>query len=118
MIIDAGGINGDNLLILIDGELEDLLRLRARLQVTERAQIDSAQQAMSIQVLGIMLENVLGFEDGVANASGLGIEFGQAGVEIRRLGIVGDGQLVLFIGLVGVFGARVAGDLFLVNVGQ
>ena len=116
MVLHALGIELDDLLILLDRKLQHLLRLRARLHVAERAQINTAQQTTRFQVVAVALQDVLGFQHGVANAAGLGVEFRQAGVQVVGSRIVLDGQPVLFNRLVGIVGAAVHGHHLLVHV--
>jgi hypothetical protein len=86
------------LLELLDGELEHLLRL-AGLGVAQRAQVDAAQQAVGFQVVGIARQDLLGLQHRVADASGLGVELGQLGVEVFRGGIGGQRGAVFVDGL-------------------
>ena len=74
MIFHALGIELDDLLVLVDGQLQHFLRLCPRLHVAERAQIDSSQQPTRFQVVAIALQDVLRFQNGVANASRLGVK--------------------------------------------
>ena len=77
MVVNIVGLDLDDLFVLVDGELENVLRALPRLDVTQRAQINTAQQLVRFQVVGIALENVLGFEDRIPNTAGLGIELSQ-----------------------------------------
>ena len=66
MIVDAIGIDLDDLLVLIDGKLENVVGAVAAGHVAEGTQINAAEQLVCFQILGIALDDVLRFEDGVA----------------------------------------------------
>src|ERR1035438_906962 len=73
----------------------NLLRLGTGLYVVKRTQVDTAQQAARLQVVAVALQDVLGFEDCIANAAGLGVQFGESGVQVIRGRIVLDRQPIL-----------------------
>ena len=73
MVVHTVGLQFDDLLVLLDGQFQDTLRSVAGLHVAERAQVDTSEQASGFEIVGIALENILGFDDGVANAAGAGI---------------------------------------------
>ena len=118
MVVHVVGLDLDDLLILLDGQLENILRALSRLHVAQRAQINAAQQLVGFQVVGIALQDVLRLEDGIPNAAGLGIHLGQRGRQVfgSRIGI--DGQPVFLNGFVGQLAAAVDGHLLLVHVSQ
>ena len=118
VIVNIVGFDLDDLFVLVDGQLEDVLRALPGLHVTQRAQINTAQQLVGFQVVGIALENVLGFEDSIPNTPGLGIELSQRRSQIlgSRIGI--DGQPVFLDGFIGQLAAAVHRHLLLVHMGQ
>src|SRR5258708_39270485 len=63
-------------------------------------------------------EDGLRVEDGVANASGLDVEFSQSGGQKFRRGVSLNGQAIFFESLVREFAAAVDRDLFLIHVRQ
>ena len=83
VIVHIVGLDLDDLFVLLDGQLQHVLRSLSGLHVAQRTQINAPQQLVRFQIVGIALKDVLRFQDGVPNAAGLGIELGQA----RRSGI-------------------------------
>jgi len=77
VIVDAGGIEFGDLLVLVDGQLQHVVGAGATGHFAERAQIDAAEKLVGFEVIGIALENVLGFFDGVGDAARLDVEFGE-----------------------------------------
>ncbi len=73
---------------------------------------------MRFEIVGIFLENVLRFEHGVADAAGLGIQFGQTRGQILRGRVGFNRQAVFLDGFVGEFAAAVHRNLLLVHVSQ
>jgi hypothetical protein len=65
VVVNIVGLDLDDLFVLINGQLENILRTLPVLDVPQRTQIDPPQQLVRFQVIGIALENVLGFEDGI-----------------------------------------------------
>ncbi len=118
MVVNIVGLDLDDLFVLVDGQLENILRALPCLNVTQRTQVDPAQQLVGFQVVGIALENVLGFEDGITNTPGLGVELSQRGSQIlgSRVGV--DRQPVFLDGFVGQLAAAVHRHLLLVHMGQ
>src|ERR1019366_4110118 len=80
------------------------LEFAFRLQKLVVEPVQAPQQQVVFHALGIKLQDVLGFEDGIANAAGLSVQFGESGVQVIGSGIVVDGQPVLFNRLIGVVG--------------
>src|SRR5207244_12770908 len=60
--------------------------------------------------------DVLSFQDSVADAPGFGIELSQTGGQVRRTWVGIDGLAVLFNGLVGQVAAPVYGHQLLVDM--
>src|SRR5664279_422556 len=116
VVFYALGIELHNLLILLDRQLQNFLRLRPGLHIAEGTQIDAAQQTARLQIVAIALQDVLGFEHGIANAASLGVQFGESGIQVVGSGIVVDRQPILFNRLIGVVSASVHGNQFLVHV--
>src|SRR5256885_14352633 len=73
---------------------------------------------MSLKIIGIALEDVLGFHNSITDAPGFRIELCEAGGQVLGGGISVDGLAVFLNGLVGQFGAPVPCDLLFVNMGQ
>ncbi len=110
VIVHIVGFDLDDLFVLLDGQLENVLRALSRLRIAQRAQINAAQQFMRFQVVRVTLENVLRLEDGIPNAARLGVE--TAGP--HRIGV--DRQPILLNGFIGQLAATVHRHLFLVHV--
>src|ERR1019366_1001256 len=115
MVFHALGIELNNLLILLDRQLQNFLRLGTGLHVAKRSQIDAAQQAACLQVVAVALQDVLGLQDRIANAASLGVQFGESGIQVIGSGIVVNRQPILFNRLVGIISAPVHGNQFLVH---
>src|SRR4030095_7843584 len=96
VVIDVVGLNLDNLLVLLDGQLQDVTRTASGLHVAQRSQVDPAQQLVSFQVIGITLQDVLGFQYGIPDAACFRIKLGQGGRKILRGGVGLDSKPVLF----------------------
>src|ERR1700735_4394457 len=73
---------------------------------------------MGLDIVGIALDDVLGFEHGIADAARFDVKFGEAGGEELGRGIGLDGEPVFFHGLIGQLAAAVGCDLLLVQVRQ
>ena len=73
---------------------------------------------MRLEVVAVALQDVLGFEDSVANAAGAGVKLRQGGVQVIGVRIVLDGETIFVNRLVGVVGAAVHRDHLLVHVRQ
>ena len=119
VVINITGFDLDDLFILLDGQLEDVVRaIAAARHIAEGAQINSAEQLVSFEIVGVAFDDVLGFEHGVADASRLDVELGEAGGEEfgRRVGL--DSEAILFHGFVGQLAAAVSGDLLFVQVSE
>src|SRR4029077_20723226 len=100
----------------LNGQLQDALRSVAGLHVAERTQVDASEQASGLEIVRVALENVLGFDDGVANAAGAGIKFGQAGGQVLGGGGGLNGCPVFLDSPVGQLTAAVGRYLLLVHV--
>ena len=118
MIVYAVRLDFYDLLVLINGQFEDILRSISGLHVAQGAKINPAQQLAGFEVGGIALNNVLGFEHGIPNASCLGIELGQTGGQVLRSGVSVNGLTVFLNGFVGQFAASVDRYLLFVHMGQ
>jgi len=116
MVVHAIGLQFDNLLVLFDGQFQNTLRPVARLHVAQRAQIDSSEQAAGFEIIGIALENVLGFDDRVADTAGSRVKFGQAGGQVLGRGIGLNSETVFLDRLVSQFAASVGRNLLLVHM--
>ena len=118
MVVTAVRLNLDNGFVLLDGQFQQFLRLRSGLQVTQRTQINAAQKLSGFQIIGVAPDDVSRFLDSITDAAGLGIEFGQPGIQIFRGRVILDGQAVFFDGLGGIFGAAIHGHHLLIHVRQ
>jgi len=119
MIVNVIGFDLDDLFVLLDGQLEHIVAAVAvSRHVAERAQIDTAQQLMSFEVVGVAFEDVLSFEHGIADASGLDVELGEAGGEEfgRRVGF--DGEPVFLHRFIGQLAAAIRRHLLFVQMRQ
>ena len=83
-------------------------------QIAQRADIDPRQQAPRGQVVGILGNDGLRFEHGVANALRLKVDFGEFFADLLAGGIERVRLLVKFDGPVGVF--CVTGDFILLLI--
>ena len=118
VIVNAAGIQLSDLLVLIDSKLKNVVGAGASGHIAKRAQVNTAEKFVGLKVLGIALDDVLGFADGVGNASGLHIELGEGrGQELRR-GIGLDCETVFLGCLCSQVAAAVGRDHFLVHVRQ
>src|SRR5439155_19849366 len=70
MVVGAFGIQFNDLLVLLNREFQHIIGTVAALHVPERAQIDVTEQPVRFQIIGVALENFLGFRNRVANATG------------------------------------------------
>ena len=118
MVINIVGFELDDLFVLLDRQLKHVIGAGAAGHIAQRAQINSAQQLVRFQILGIALDDVLGFEHGVANPAGLNVKFGKSGGQEfrRRVGV--DGQAVFLNGFVGQIAAAIGCDLLFIHVGE
>ena len=116
MVVHTIGLEFNDLLILLDSKFQDALRSVTGLHVAERAQIDAPEQTARFEIVDVTLENVLGFNDGVANAAGAGIKLGQSGCQVFGRGVGLNGGPVFLDGLVRQFAAAVCSYLLLVHV--
>ena len=96
--------------------LQNVVGTGAAGHVAERTQINAAEKLVGFEILGIALDDVLRFFDGVGDASGLDVEFGEAGGQEFRRGIGFDGETVFFRGLGGQVAAAVSRDHLLIHV--
>ena len=118
VIVDAVGIKLHDLLVLIDGQLQDVVGAGTAGHVAERAKINAAEKLVGFQILGIALDDVLRFFDGVGDAAGLYVELGQAGGQEFRRGIGIDSEAVFLGRFAGQVAAAVGGDHLLIHVRQ
>ncbi len=118
VIIDAVGIELDDLLVLFDGQLQNVVGAGAAGHVAQRAQVDAAEKLVGFEVFGIALDDVLRFLDGLGDAAGFYVEFGQGGGQKFRRGIGINGEAVFLSGFGGEVAAAVGGNHFLVHVGE
>ena len=116
MVIHAVRLQADDLLILLDRELQDALGAAARLHIAQRAQIDPSEQAARFEIVGILLNDILRFDHGIANATSFRVKFGEAGGQIcgGRVGV--NGGAIFFDRFVSQFAAAVSGHLFLIHM--
>ena len=101
-----------------DGQLQHLLGRTAILNIAQGLQVDTAQQLVGVQVVGLGLEDLLRRQHRVAYPAGAQIEFRQPTVQVFRVGIGVERQLVFLDGARGVLGAAVVGGHILVHVRQ
>src|SRR3954468_16549077 len=99
MIVHVCGLDANDLLILLDGLLQDVARLRACLRVAHGAEIDAAKKFARVEIIGIALDDGVSLIDGFANATSLRVKLGHFGVEKWRLGIELRGEAVFVYGL-------------------
>src|SRR5580698_11330157 len=116
MIVHAVGLQADDLLILFDRQFQYAFRTVAGLHIAERAQIVPSQQTAGFEIVGIFLDNVLRFDDGIANSASLRIELGETGCQICGGRIRINRGAVFLNRFVGQFAAAVGGHLFLIHV--
>ena len=102
MILHIVRLDFDNLLVLLNRQLQDVLRaVVAGLHVTERPQVNAAQQLAGFKVIGITFDYVLRFEHRVANAARLGVKLRQSRGQVLRCGIGVDRLAVFLDGFIG-----------------
>ena len=118
MIVDAVGVELHDLLVLVDGELQDVVGAGTAGHIAERAQINAAEQFVGFEILRIALDDVLRFPDGVGDAAGLYVKLGQAGGQKFRRGIGIDGQPIFLGGFGGQVAATVSRDHLFIHVRQ
>ena len=106
----------DDLLVLLNSQLEHIVRAVAAGHVTERTQINAAEKLMRFKIVGIALDDILRFNHGVADAARLYVKFGQAGGQKFRRGVGLDSEAVFFNRLVRQFAAAVGGHFFFVHM--
>jgi hypothetical protein len=119
MVVHISGLDLDDLFVLLNGKFEHIIgAVAAARHIAERAQVNPAEQLVGFDIVGVALDDVLGFEDGVANASGLDVELGEAGGEElgRRIGL--NGEPIFFQSLSREFATAVDRDLLLIHVGD
>ncbi len=116
MVVHAVGLQANDLLILLDRQLQHAFGTAARLHVSERAQIDPSQQAAGFEIIGILFDDVLRLNHGVANSPCLGIQLGQTRGQVRGGWIRIDGGAVFLNSFIGQLAAAVSGHLFLIHV--
>ncbi len=107
-----------NLGVFGDGELQNLLRRAAILNIAQRLQVDTAQQLVGFEIVGLGLEYFLGRQHGIPHPAGAQIELRQAVVEVFRAGIGVQRQLVFFNRARGVLGPAIISGHILVHVRQ
>src|SRR5690349_14315209 len=99
MIVDICGLYANDLLILLDGLLQDVARLRAGLRVAHGAEINAAKKLARVEIIGIALDNGFGLIDRFTNAPSLRVKLGHLGVEKWRLRIELRSEAVFVYGL-------------------
>src|SRR5579862_5932739 len=116
MIVDAVGLDFDDLFVLLDGEFEDVVGAVAAGHVAKGTEIDAPEKLVGFEIFGIALDDVLSFEDGVSNASGLNVKFGEASGQKfgGRIGV--DGKTIFLDRFVGEIAAAINRDLLLVHM--
>ena len=124
---DILGIFGGDLLILFGGRAQHLFVDFALLRVADHAGINAAEDAAGIQVVGLMLQDLLSFGDGIFQPAALDVQIGQffeqeAGprIELQRLFVVIDGFADVFAAIsvyAGQFGVQVAHREIIVSRG-
>ena len=116
VIVHAIGVELHDLFVLIDSELQNVVRTVATGHVAERAEINAAQKFVGFKILGIALDDVLSFFDSVSDTAGLHVELGEGGGQEFGRGVGVDGQTVFFGRLRGEVAASIGRDHFLVHV--
>ena len=118
MIVDALGIELHNLLVLVDGQLQDVVGAGTAGHVAEGAEINAAEKLVGFQIFGIALDDVLRFFDRVGDTAGLDVKFSEAGGQKfrRRIGI--DGEPIFLCSFGGQVAAAVGRDHLLIHVSQ
>ncbi len=112
----VAGIEAVNFGVLLDGASDNFGLAVADAEIAEAAQINAAEQAARLNVVGIALEQCLRFGDGFVSALRFPIHFGEAFADYRRFGIERVGFFVSVDGLRGVFGLAGGFVLLLVDV--
>ena len=107
-----------DLFVLFDRLLEHRLVDAVLLAVADLARENSPQHPVRVHVVGIGFQGFLGIGLRLAQTAGLNIELGEFLAQHRRVGIVLDGQLVIFDGLPDVFRAAVDARQIRVHVAQ
>ena len=116
VIVDAVGIELRNLLVLVDGQLQNIVGAGTAGHVSEGAQINAAEKLVGFEILGIALDDVLRFLNSVGDAAGLYVELSQGGSQELRRGVGFDGEAVFFGGLGGEVAAAVSRDHLFIHV--
>ncbi len=118
VIVDTLGVELHNLLVLVDGQLQDVVGPGAAWHVAEGAKINAAQQLVCFQIFRIALDDVLRFLDRVGDASGFYVELRQAGGQEfrRRIGV--DGKPVFLRSFSGQVAAAIGRDHLLIHMRQ
>ncbi len=73
---------------------------------------------MRLEIVAVALQDVLGFENGIANAPGAGVKLRQGGVQVVGIRIVLNGEAIFVNRFVGVVGAAIHRDHLFVHVRQ
>ena len=105
-------------LVLLNSQLQNVVRGVASLHVAERAQINVPEQFVRFQVLRVALQNFLRLGDGVTDASGPRINFRQCRGQVLRSRIGVNRQAVLLNGFADQVAAPIDRHLFLIHVGH
>src|SRR5579871_2124329 len=119
VIVHVLGLDFDDLLVLLDGQLQDIFRpVSAAGHVSEQTQVNAAEQFVGFEIVGITLENFLRLQHGVADAAGFDVKLGQAGGQEFRRRVGFDGKAIFLHRLVGQLAAAVHRDLLFVHVSE
>ena len=122
VVLDALGLQGDNLLELRDGLIENIARARSRragaFPFSQLAQVDAPQQLVGVDVVGRRRQQRPRRHLGVVHAAGAEVEIGQGVVDLRRNRIGVQRQLVLLDGLIDLVRTPFGNGFVLVHAGQ
>jgi hypothetical protein len=102
--------------VLLDGASDDFGLTVADAEVAEAAEINPAEKATGLEIVGVALEERLSFGDGFVSTLGFPVHFGEAFADNRGLGIEGVGLFVGLDGLRSEFGFAGGFVLLLVDV--
>ncbi len=121
-VIHALGLERNDLLELGDGLVENVAGGRGRRDgvggVAQLAQIDAAEEAMGVDVVGRAFEQAAGGDFGIVEVPGAEVEIGEAIIELRRGGVGVEGVLVLVDGEAGVVVIAGLEGLVFIHVGE
>ena len=112
----VGRLEAVDLFVLLDGVVGDFGLAAAGAQVAEAADVNAREQAARGNVVGIALEDFLGFSDGVVLAARFPIHFGEAFADHGGFRVERVGFFVEVDGLRGEVGLAGVLELLLVDV--